>query len=1255
MSFKIINCSLQTTLQAGGTFTLTNSGSQLSRDSTVTTPVIPGADGFGHTDSLILNRYDCKHYKVTFSNDPNDDLTVDMNIELQINSYIEYTDSACKSNISWTITHITGKQFTQFYDFNQPGTSILNIDPDIVEPGEYLVCLDVAFPDYGDASWTTDCMAIRVYLPELVAHINGGEYLTVPHGDVVTLDATMSQDLISNMTSITSIPLEAFWSFAYFPVAPTDAVLSTFQAKAPYYSFPSGHTDHEVSNGTDYGLEVDSSMFPAGTLACVMFTLVRGDRHSSALQFLQFTTSALPLSIECVYNCQYGRERKINYDRVELNAVIDPAIDPLTLTYFWRIYEYYTNPLTGISSWLLSVTVSSLTGVSSSALEVNGFVEGNHYKIQLSVSGGGFATTVAEFIRTVNFLPYAGTCILDSSAVVSARDWVTLTCENWYGNDERKTKGADSNPLLNFVVRQTTENALVPIEPILNTRAIRSHVILKVGAPPTFETTLTSNPVFNYSAVTPNTAGADLIKAYTEVKYPFDEAQLQNMGKSDLIISLISAVCSNLHLVEVTYKMASTLKAVVENDVFIRRKGDKYLSELVSNGYNNIAAKSQYIGDDTKVKQAATMAVNLAQKIQDEMKLCKTCSNTKSTKTEQLLTKNTAENIANSTTSTKTSAFKIPGLFEAIANSSGEIRSIEDIAGEDVSVSAFEFEENVYMYDTDGTSSYVTSNVLRIDVKTSTARVTPGNMTFEQNVVTPDAVNISPKDFVNVEDVSEFVYHRFIYGKASDKVCMIIQPTGVATFELYDVYLGLKGPPSIEQYHLKITVRVNDSWQNCIESRDMHGHTGMVYYAVHVPGTVKQVDYNLTLITVGCLTWNEMQTKWETDKCEMEWKPLEDRLVCLCNEVTDLVFANSFFVAPNTIDFATVFLKFSPLSQAAVLGALTSLLFIYIVAVLYLKGLDRRDQLKWGITPLRDNTLGDSNYYLIKVMTGMRRGAGTTSRITFVLTGDKGDTGPREMFDGVRKKFSTGSVMSFFMASKRHLGSLEHLYIWHDNHGGGDEASWYLNQVVVYDIETRSTYTFVAEKWLSVETEVDANIPVTVSGKPVLFESRFFYQVRDRLSESHMWVSILYRPQTSTFTRVQRASCALAYLCLIMIANAMYFNPDDEYERPPLVQAGPFRFTSQQIFISIVCALITTPPVMLLIFLFKRSKRRPSGAGIYCGCWCSGSCCRSCSVCCWRLFRTPEKEKQRLYEQMLKTKMLSDDTPEFSGFYLPWW
>lgn len=58
---------------------------------------------------------------------------------------------------------------------------------------------------------------------------------------------------------------------------------------------------------------------------------------------------------------------------------------------------------------------------------------------------------------------------------------------------------------------------------------------------------------------------------------------------------------------------------------------------------------------------------------------------------------------------------------------------------------------------------------------------------------------------------------------------------------------------------------------------------------------------------------------------------------------------------------------------------------------------------KWGITPLRDNYVTDNEFYLIKVYTGMRRGAGTRSRIAFILTGNKRGTGPRELFDGVRE------------------------------------------------------------------------------------------------------------------------------------------------------------------------------------------------------------------------------------------------------------
>lgn len=86
----------------------------------------------------------------------------------------------------------------------------------------------------------------------------------------------------------------------------------------------------------------------------------------------------------------------------------------------------------------------------------------------------------------------------------------------------------------------------------------------------------------------------------------------------------------------------------------------------------------------------------------------------------------------------------------------------------------------------------------------------------------------------------------------------------------------------------------------------------------------------------------------------MEWVPEFDKITCFCSEVTDLVFANSFFVAPNTIDFATVFLKFSPLEQAAVMGTIGAILLIYVIAVIFLAGLDRRDKLKVIIWKLLD-------------------------------------------------------------------------------------------------------------------------------------------------------------------------------------------------------------------------------------------------------------------------------------------------------------
>lgn len=55
--------------------------------------------------------------------------------------------------------------------------------------------------------------------------------------------------------------------------------------------------------------------------------------------------------------------------------------------------------------------------------------------------------------------------------------------------------------------------------------------------------------------------------------------------------------------------------------------------------------------------------------------------------------------------------------------------------------------------------------------------------------------------------------------------------------------------------------------------------------------------------------------------------------------------------------------------------------------------------LQWGIAPLADNVVSDKFFYQLTVCTGMRRGAGTKSKISFVLAGDSFDTGVRELID----------------------------------------------------------------------------------------------------------------------------------------------------------------------------------------------------------------------------------------------------------------
>ena len=51
---------------------------------------------------------------------------------------------------------------------------------------------------------------------------------------------------------------------------------------------------------------------------------------------------------------------------------------------------------------------------------------------------------------------------------------------------------------------------------------------------------------------------------------------------------------------------------------------------------------------------------------------------------------------------------------------------------------------------------------------------------------------------------------------------------------------------------------------------------------------------------------------------------------------------------------------------------------------------------------LVDNHVKDDRFYLMTVYTGLRRGAGTRSNVSFILMGDKGNSRVRMLTDGER-------------------------------------------------------------------------------------------------------------------------------------------------------------------------------------------------------------------------------------------------------------
>ena len=338
-------------------------------------------------------------------------------------------------------------------------------------------------------------------------------------------------------------------------------------------------------------------------------------------------------------------------------------------------------------------------------------------------------------------------------------------------------------------------------------------------------------------------------------------------------------------------------------------------------------------------------------------------------------------------------------------------------------------------------------------------------------------------------------------------------------------------------------------------------------------------------------------------------------LKCLCNHLTS--FGGNFIQAPNPIDFDKVFTEFTNLAESgnvSVLVTIACFFLLYFVVLILARRADKRDVDKVIISQPADVYLElfsllntsfffqicspkliplvkeGAYYYDMVISTGVWKHSATTASITISIKGENYGHSqiPLREKGETSELFGRGSINGFVLVMKESIGPLKEITLDHDN--SGNNPSWFVETVVIQDRQTEERWVFPINRWLALEKD-DGQIEVTVDSKSY---SAFSAQVRSRLArklaDSHLWMSVFGKACSSTFTRVQRASCCLSVLFSAMIANAMFYNIGGESDGA--IQVGPFKFSWRQIVIGIQSGIIIAPVNIIISFLFKSSRPR---------------------------------------------------------------
>ncbi|XP_078701302.1 uncharacterized protein LOC144927629 isoform X3 [Branchiostoma floridae x Branchiostoma belcheri] len=351
--------------------------------------------------------------------------------------------------------------------------------------------------------------------------------------------------------------------------------------------------------------------------------------------------------------------------------------------------------------------------------------------------------------------------------------------------------------------------------------------------------------------------------------------------------------------------------------------------------------------------------------------------------------------------------------------------------------------------------------------------------------------------------------------------------------------------------------------------------------------------YQMEWARLGCVFWSETQEAWRTDGCSISDQSTITSTICHCNHLT--AFGSDFATPPNTIVFKA--LNFRDLADnGSVVATIIAGLCLFSFTSVAIKIAERRGKGKLNGAVRLDN-LQDNFRYRLLIWTGAAKHAGTESTVAFKLFGDAANSDVR-LVDLTEKVFTRTSQVTLTFSTAEQLGKVELLQLMHDNSGEGSRASWHVDRAAVQDLTSGKLFYFFCDEWLAADRgdgQVVKTFPVASEEDMRSFGFLFPASLRHNLAEEHLVLSVAFRPEGSTFTRIERLGCCLSFFAASMVSSAMWLRDEVETEIVQGFSLGPFSFTLNGVYTGFMASITCLPVVMAIVLLFQYS--RPSSKG----------------------------------------------------------